>query len=90
MDLETKLNFELHNIDKWTIANKLTINPSKSYALIIPLHSNITFLSLNLVYKSAKIDVANAIKYFGIHIDHKLDVKMHIKMLENKLLRSVS
>ena len=45
VDLETKLNLGLRNIDKWTTANKLTINPSKSYALIIPPHSNTTFPS---------------------------------------------
>ena len=88
MDLETKLNLELRNIDKWTTANKLTVNPSKSYALIIPPHSNSTFPSLNLIYKKAKIDVANSIKYLGIHIDNKLNFKIHIKMLENKISRS--
>ena len=60
-----------------------------SYALIIPPHSNTTFPSLNLIYKNAKIDVANSIKYLGIYIDNKLDFKKHIKMLENKLSRSV-
>ena len=89
MGLETKLNLELRDTDKWTTANKLTINPSKSYALIIPPHFNTTFPSLNLIYKNANIDIANSIKYLGIHIDDKLNFKIHIKILKNKLSRSV-
>ena len=89
VDLETQLNLELRNIDKWTTANKLIINPSTTYALIIPPHSNTTFSSLNLIYKNAKIDIANSIKYLGIYIDNKLNFKIHIKMLENKLSRAV-
>ena len=89
VDLDTKLNLKLRNIDKWTKANKLTIIPSLPYALIIPPLSNTTFPSLNLIYKNAKNDVANSIKYLGIHIDKKLDFKRHIKMLENKLSQFV-
>ena len=49
-----------------------------SYALIIPPHSKAT--SLDLIYKSAKTDVANSVKYLGIHLNDKSNFKTYIEM----------
>ena len=57
---------------------------------ILFFHSTLLLIpSLNLIYKTAKIDVAKSIKFLGIYMDNKLDFKVHIKRLENKLSRSV-
>jgi len=34
--LRDKINSELKNVAEWTQANKITVNPHKSFALIIP------------------------------------------------------
>jgi len=47
--LEETINDELQKVvHEWTKANKLTINPPKSQALIIPLKANINVLRVEV------------------------------------------
>ena len=82
--LEQQLNHELKQIAAWTNANNLTINPSKTYALVI-----FPFTNLNLFYNHHRIDVVGTVKYLDIILDNQLLFKQHIKMLESKLSRYV-
>ena len=36
MKLQEKVNHDLNNVEKWCEVNKVTINPEKSIAVIIP------------------------------------------------------
>ena len=48
--LEQQLNHELKQIAAWINANNLTINPSKTYALVISPFTNLNSPTLNLFY----------------------------------------
>ena len=85
--LEQQLNHELKQIAAWINANNLTINPSKTYALIISPFTNLNSPTLNLFYNHHRIDVVRTVKYLGIILDNQLLFKQHIKMLESKLFR---
>ena len=87
--LEQQLNYELKQIAAWINANNLTINPSKTYALVISPFTNLNFPTLNLFYNHHRIDVVRTVKYLGIIFDNQLLFKQHIKMLESKLYRYV-
>ena len=87
--LELQLNHELNQIAAWINANNLTINPSKTYALIISPFTNLNSPTLNLFYNHHRIDVVRTVKYLGIILDNQLLFKQHIKMLESKLSRYV-
>jgi len=71
--LEEKTNDALESIHKWTIANKLTVNPSKSSVLIIPPKQTISTLSIEIRYNHTKIVVKECIKYLGVEIDSRLN-----------------
>ena len=71
----------------WINANNLTINPSKTYALVISPFTNLDFLTFNLFYNHQRIDVVGIVKYLGIILDNQLLFKQHIKMLESKVSR---
>ena len=86
--LEQQLNHELKQMAKIN-ANNLTINPSKTYALVISPFTKLDTHTLNLFYNHHRIDVVRTVKYFGIILDNQLLFKQHIKMLESKLSRYV-
>ena len=83
--LEQQLNHELKQIAAWINANNLTINPSKTYALVISPFTNLNSPTLNLFYNHHRIDVVRTMKYLGIILDNQLLFERHIKMLESKL-----
>ena len=87
LELEQHLNLELNNITSWISANKLTLNPAKSFALIVSPKSKNNSITMNLSYQQCKIEVVDCVKCLGIHLDNKLQFKQHIKMLETKLSR---
>ena len=68
-------------------ANYLTINPSKTYALVISPFTNLDSPTLNLFYNHHRIDVVCTVKHFGVILDNQLLFKQHIKMVESKLSR---
>ena len=83
--LEQQLNHKLKQMAAWINANNLTINPSKTYALVISPFTNFNSPTLNLSYNHHRIDVVRTVKYLGIILDNQLLFKQHIKMLESKL-----
>ena len=60
-------NHELNQIAAWINANNLTINPSKTYALIISPFTNLNSPTLNLFYNHHRIDVVRTVKYLWYH-----------------------
>ena len=55
--LEQQLNPELKQIAAWINANNLTINPSKTYALVISPFTNLDSPTLNSFYSHHRIVV---------------------------------
>ena len=87
--LELKLNSELTKICKWMSANKLTLNASKSQALIISPKLKCSPVYLNLQCPAGTIKSVNNAKYLGITLDNRLNFHEHIKITETKVARSV-
>ena len=70
-------------------ANKITVNPKKSLALIIPPKSTHQIPCVKLyLYKSA-LKVKDSVKYLGVTIDSRLNFDDHINLLCGKISRSV-
>ena len=85
-----QLNHELKQIAAWINVNNLTINPFKTYVLVISPFTNLDSPTLNLFYNHHRIDIVRTMKYLGIILDNnQLLFKQHIKMLESKLSRYV-
>ena len=70
-------------------ANKLKINPSKSYAIIIYFKLRSLTSNLRLNYGLIYIQSSEKMTYFGITIYHKLTFLPHIINLKAKLSRNV-
>ena len=82
------MNKDLANFYKRDIANKLSLNPSKSNDFIIPPKQNVR--SPNFTLFVDNLSIYHAIKQkFSFFIDSHLNFNYHIKSVENKVARSV-
>ena len=87
--LETEMNKDLANVYNWSIANKLSLNPSKSNHLIISTKQNILSPHVTLIVNNLPILSCDKAKYLGVFIDSRLNFHSHIKSVENKVARSM-
>ena len=83
------MNNELRNVDEWCRANKLSLNASKSNFLVIPprLRKPPPYISLKL--NNVEINPCENVKYLEVQIDSHLTFNSHIRMIENKMSRSI-
>ena len=87
--LEYNCALEVSSLLDWCNANKIQINPQKSFILPISPKLNVPSLYINLPCKNSKIKSIKECKYLGVIIDDKLNFKSHIRQLETKLARAV-
>ena len=81
-----KGNNELSRIDQWLIANKLSINTSKTKCMLFrSKHSNTQHINLNLFIRNNKIERVSSLKFLGVYIDEYLSWCPHMKYLLSKL-----
>ena len=83
------INSELANVREWTVANKITVNPEKSLALVKPpkIRTSIPDIQLNF---NNSVTLKDSVKYLGITIDSRLNFDIHVNTLTRKIGRSLS
>ena len=84
------MNNELHNIEQWCKANKLSLNAKKTkYILFKPKKSHIHFEKLNFggeeIERIGENCKVNAFKFLGHWVDENLNWDFHSNKLSNKL-----
>ena len=88
-NLERTMNNELRNVSEWCHANKLSLNPSKSNFLLIPPRLRKPPPNISLKLNNVEINPCENVKYLGVQIDSQLTFNSHIRMIENKISRSI-
>ena len=87
---QIKINSELQNLHQWCCVNKLSINPSKTNIIVIPLkQTNATISHLHLSSNGSAINIVDSAKYLGVVIDNELNFKQQFKIMEGKVALSV-
>ena len=82
-------NKELQLVDQWLIANRLSVNVSKTkYFLFKTAQSKLTTKKQTLTLRQNKIEQVKCIKFLGVYIQEHLSWSRHINHLISKL-RSV-
>ena len=79
-------NKEIDVVNNWLLANKLTLNNSKSGMLLLKHKTNNSILLSNV---HTKLPVFDNTKYLGVTFDSSLSFDCHITKLIKKLSRSV-
>ena len=87
--LEQNCNAELENLNNWSNANKLQINPKKSISISFLPKLNINEEKLKILYNNCTLACCDSSKYLGVIIDNKLNFQSHIHAIENKVARAV-
>ena len=80
-----KSNIELKKISRWLTANKLTLNVSKTKYMIIHRRKGKLNVKPAIKFNGKKLEKCTSYKYLGIFLDEKLNWKVHIKYLCEKL-----
>lgn len=85
--LEQNLNSSVSEIAKWADSNKLTINESKTKAILITgkrLPSKINY-EIALTINGTKLEVVPSVNLLGLEIDFELSFNSHVEKLCTKL-----
>ena len=85
-----KIETEVTNVNKWLKAIKLSPNLSKSNSMSLdPKHNLNNKLKTSSAYPNSDLGLVSSTKYLGVTIDYCQSFDLHIKILINKLSRSV-
>ena len=85
--LEQVVNSELEKVSEWLLANRLSLNVSKSNFLFISSHKTDRNIKLNINTRELKQE--HYTKYLGVIIDSKLNWKELIKQINLKLSKGI-
>ena len=85
--LQSKLNLDLKLLYNWLLANKISLNATKTELIIFrkPL-TKIPILKIKI--NGTRIIPSSSIKYLGIYLDSYLDGSSHCAILRTKLQRA--
>ena len=82
-----KLNIDLKSLNHWLMANKISLNASKT-ELIVFREPNTPLPNLKIKLNGIKLIPKSQIKYLGLIMDEHLTFKPHIATLNAKLKRA--
>ena len=85
--LEASLNHDLLNINNWLIANKLTLNMTKTEFMLIGSRQKMNSLSVlpDLEINGTQLNRVDFTKSLGVLIDENLTWSNHINAISNKI-----
>ena len=91
LNINTVLNEDLARVEKWLIANKLTLNTSKTEVMLIGSRQRLsTFHNpLSLIVDGAPISQVSSTKSLDVHIDQNLSWNVHVEKLCKKIASGV-
>ena len=88
--LQNIINRELSSLNEWFLANKLTLNTSKtSYMLFIPKNKKIP-ITPKITINNTDINPVTCTKFLGVMIDNKLSWTPQINLLCTKIAKNMS
>ena len=83
-----ELNTELLKIESWLVANRLTLNVSKTHYMIFH-RSRIKTVDHDLILNGNVVKHVTSTKFLGIIVDDQLKWKQHIDYIKNKISKSI-
>ena len=79
------LQHDLTNLENWFVANKLSLNTSKTFGMKFWHSPNINTKELNLTLNQTSIPLVSSTKFLGVNIDNKLTWTEHINNIITKI-----
>ena len=90
-DIQLKLNNELDNLHHWLLANKLSLNVSKTEYMIIGSRQRLTQISTDpkISIGSQNISRVKETKTLGVLVDENITWKNHIEATCKKISKTI-
>ena len=90
-DIESKLNEDLTNVNEWLIANRLTLNSSKTEFMLIGSRQRISTFdsSPSLIIDGTPVKRVTHTKSLGVNIDENLSWSVHIDTISKKIASGI-
>jgi len=85
-DLNNRANCSINRLCQWFIANKLSLNVSKTCCVVFP---SINQDKVKIIIDNTELDNVSECKYLGVILDNDLKWKQHIELVYSKLIRFV-
>ena len=79
------MNREVEIANRWMLANKLTINATKSSALVLTPGAETATQKPKIFCDGLPIAVNSNVKYLGLWVDENLKFDIHLKFVECKI-----
>lgn len=86
LELQTKLNRLLPLVTRWFLANRLTLNTTKTNYQI---YARLPVEDLEIELNQAKIERKKAIKYLGVTVDEDLKWTNHVNNVSKVISRNI-
>ena len=89
--VELALNRDLESVNRWFIANKLTLNTTKTEFMLIGSRQKLKTISRfpSLSINDNPIDQVTTTKSLGVYIDENLSWGNHINKLAKKIASGI-
>jgi ribonuclease HI len=82
-----RMHLCLDLMDNWCETNGLAINPKKAELMCFTKIKKLRIEQLK--FKDVVMKTVNSVKYLGLHIDSKLDYKIHIKNVKTRIDKTI-
>lgn len=89
LEVNTALNIELAKLSKWFKLNKLSLNISKTNAIIFKSKQKKLSVIPSVFIDKIKVTLVNCCKFLGVVINNSLDWSDHIKLVNRKVSKSI-
>ena len=79
----------MNKLQIWLELTNFRKKTEKSAIIVIPSKLTAQTTNLSIFYNESPINYFETSKYLGVNLDNKLNFKSHIRIIENKVARSV-
>ncbi len=86
--LQKQINIDLKLLYKWLLANKISLNCSKTELIIFQKPGSKLNFKFKIKMNGHKLSPADYIKYLGVYLDSTLSGSQHCALLSTKLNRA--
>ena len=86
--LQKHINIDLKFLYKWLLANKISLNCSKTEMIIFRKPNSSVNYKFNIKLNGHLLQPSDSIKYLGVYLDPELNWKTHCDVLSKKLKRA--
>ena len=87
-ELTQQINSELENIKIWTTVNRLSLNVSKTYAMLFS-NRNPNRVNLPILFNGENVEFKDAGVFLGVTLDRELRFDKHINSVCKKISKTI-